>query len=92
MRTDKFNSGGKIIRAESVTPSDTDDNKFDALYVGNTAGDIESVGNLKVQLIGSSSWVTFINVIAGSYFLGSVAKVASTGTTCTNIIGLEVER
>lgn len=67
----------------AVTPSDTIAlaRTTRAIYVG-TGGD------LAVQTIGSSSPVTFRNVISGSILDIRIGQVFATGTTAQDLVGL----
>ena len=82
----RWNSQGLGTSAVVCTPHATEERNFDLLYIGNTDGDPESVGNLVVRLRDSDTDVTFYNVLPGE-FPHSVKYVRAT-TTCTNILGI----
>ncbi len=68
--------------ASAITPHDT--NKIDGtagIYVGGT-------GNLKVDMCGGDTGITFAGVPAGTILPIQVVKVYATGTSATNIVGL----
>lgn len=67
-------------QAVSVTPSNSTEAHYRALYIGTT-------GNLAVIPAAGGSAVTFTNVPVG-WFPVSVRKVMSTGTTASGIIGV----
>jgi hypothetical protein len=88
MPQDKFeNTADSLISPASdcfgVTPSDSLDlaRSTRAIYVG-TGGD------LKVLTIGSSSPVTFRNIISGSILDIRIRQVFATGTTAQDLVGL----
>lgn len=83
MVTTKWNSRGRVVDAAVVTPHDTNDNKWDGLWIG-TAGD------LAVLCRDSASSVVIPDVPAGP-FPCSVRKVLSTGTTASGITGLIIQ-
>lgn len=66
----------------AVTKHDTNENKFDALYIGVT-------GDVAVVTKERSASVIFKAHPVG-YMPVSVVKVLSTGTTATDIVGLLV--
>ncbi len=81
----------QAYRAAAVTPSNTVDipsvssqdgsgNNGCVLYIG---GD----GDVKVTTTGGDD-VTFIGLLAGTFFPVQVTRVWATGTTATNIIAL----
>ena len=84
MSKEQWNSKGRGVAGEAVTPSDTADNEFDCLYIGGT-------GDLVVELRDDTSPSTFSARPVGD-FPYSVKKVYSTGTTATNILGITVGR
>lgn len=67
-------------RAFTVTPSDTAPNVHSYLYVGTG-------GNVAIVTEAGDS-VTFTNVPSGSYIWIRTAKVMSTSTTASSIVGL----
>ncbi len=68
--------------ATAITPADSDlDNQMRSLYIGGS-------GNLKVTTVNGHA-VTFVGLVAGTILPVSVKRVWSTGTTATNIIGLD---
>lgn len=69
--------------AYAVTPSDTAQNIFTALYIG-TAGDVNILPD--DQAISSTSYVLFKNVPAGTTLPIAGKKVLSTSTTASNIV------
>ncbi len=71
---DNFTNGA------AVTPNDTTAVAFDALYVGGA-------GNVAVEMEGGAS-LTFSGVPVGTMLKIGVVKVLLTGTTATNIVGL----
>lgn len=73
-------SGKTALTGVSVTTSDTNDNKYDALWIG-IAGDVAVVPR------SGNAAVTFKNVPIG-WFSVSVDKVMSTNTTASEIIGV----
>lgn len=73
---------GLAIDGASVTPMDGTAQNYNALYVG-------SGGSLAVTLRDSSASVTFVNVGDGEFLPLRVKYILSTGTTATNIIGLQ---
>lgn len=83
MSTHIFSSRDAIISAEAVTPSDTAEQNFDAIFVG-TAGD------LAVQCIKDSAPVTFKNLANGTFLRVNVAKVLDTGTDADDIVGCQM--
>ena len=87
----KWNSQGLGTSAVVCTPHDTEKREFDLLYIGNTDGDPESVGNLTVRLRDDDTDTVFYNVLPGE-FPYSVRYVRATGTTCTNILGIIKDR
>ncbi len=71
-------------RAAAVTKSDTNDsgNIFHGLFIGLG-------GNLAiVPLEGASANVLFQGINSGTLLAVGCAKVLSTGTTCSGIVGL----
>lgn len=80
----RWNSKGKIVEAVAVTPSDSADNEYDALYIGG-AGDVAVVHR------DDTSAVTYISFPVGEFLPASVKKVMATNTSATNILGLTVE-
>ncbi|WP_276681463.1 spike base protein, RCAP_Rcc01079 family [Thalassolituus oleivorans] len=85
---DKWKKATKTIdsvaeSAFAITPSDANQLAIAtrSLYIG-TGGD------LVVQLVEDTAPITFINVISGSILPIRVQKVLSTGTTATDLIGL----
>jgi len=69
-------------RAETVSPSDSLDlaHVSRAIYVGGT-------GDLAVTMKEGGS-VTFKNVVGGTVIAIRVARVLSSGTTATDIVGM----
>lgn len=75
-------------RAQSVTPSDTvglpvqveGQEICPLLYIGGA-------GDVAVETAGGDT-VTFVGLLAGSFFPVHVRKVKSTGTTATNIVAV----
>lgn len=67
--------------ATAVTTSDTNVVKYRALYVGGA-------GNVAVTTLADSANVTFNSVPAGTTLWIECSKVLLTGTTATNIVGL----
>ena len=78
-----LNPSGRIVSAVAVTPHDTTENKFDALYVGTS-------GNLVVRCSHDTANVTFTNVQSGAILPVNVQLVLSTNTTASNIVGLRI--
>ena len=68
--------------AYAVTPHDSNANVARALYVGGA-------GNVAVVTRGRSTSVIFVDVPAGAILPVQVTKVLSTGTTATDILGLD---
>ncbi|MEM2960720.1 MAG: hypothetical protein QXQ02_03705 [Halobacteria archaeon] len=66
--------------ASAITPSDTAENAFDAIYVG-------AAGNLAVVTEGNQS-VTLTGVLAGHIYPIRTKKVMATGTTAGSLVGL----
>ena len=66
---------------KAVTTSDSTAVKYRALYVGGA-------GDVAVTTLGDSANVTFKSVPAGTTLWISCVKVLATGTTATNIVGL----
>lgn len=67
--------------AYAITPSDSASNRARSLYIGVS-------GNVAVETPGRSSSVVFTAVPVGVLPV-RVVKVLSTGTTATNILGLD---
>lgn len=69
--------------AWAITPHDTTDENFvsRAIYVG-TGGDV-------VAVMKSTAVVTFKNVLGGTILPVRVQRVNATGTTATDMVGLE---
>jgi hypothetical protein len=67
--------------AIAVTASDSTIVKYRALYVGGA-------GDVAVQMLADGNSVTFKAVPAGTTLWIEVDMVKSTGTTATNIVGL----
>jgi hypothetical protein len=67
--------------AVAVTPSDTTAVKFRALYIGGT-------GDVTVQTLGDGTTTTFKAVPVGTTLWIGCTLVKTTGTTATNIVGL----
>lgn len=84
MAKEKWNSKGKIVSAEAVTPGDAATHEYDALFIG-VGGDIA------VLCRDDSSSVVFKTIGDGEFLPMSVKRVLSTGTTATDIVGLIVE-
>jgi hypothetical protein len=82
----KWNSRGKAVRAEAVTPHATEKREYDALWVGNDDAVPSMVGNLVIRAKDSDVDVTLYNVVAGTPIPISVRYIRDT-TTCTNIVG-----
>ena len=84
------NTNGETAPAHNafvVVPSDTTDFKDDAgefvpraIYVGVS-------GNIKVDMLGNGTAVTFSNVPVGMWSI-RVSKLYATGTTATNIVAV----
>jgi hypothetical protein len=70
-----------LRHAAAVTPADATAVKFRALWVGGA-------GNVTVQCVGDTTTTTFTAVPAGTWLWVGVIKVMSTGTTATNIVGV----
>ena len=64
----------------SITPSDSTEVAFSAIYVGGT-------GNVAVETVDGTA--TFTSVPVGSIIPVCAIKVLSTGTTATNLVGLK---
>jgi hypothetical protein len=64
----------------TVTPDDSTAVNFDALYVGTG-------GTVKVKDLDGTDG-TYVNVSNGQILPVSVSRVYSTGTTASNIVGL----
>lgn len=77
--TDRYSS------YEVVTPSDSTDVTFDALFVGGA-------GNVTVnpETGGQGGNITITGVTAGSILPIAGYRVRSTGTTATNIVALRI--
>jgi len=75
-----WNVNDRAIEGTAVTPHDTTEVKYDALFIG-TGGDVA------VLLMNDTIAVTLKNTADGSFLPIGVKKVLSTGTTATNIIG-----
>jgi len=71
-------------KGEEVTPDDSAPNVFDAIYVGG-AGDVEV--RLQNDVVGS---IIFVAVPVGSILPIRTSLILATGTTATNIIGLNL--
>lgn len=71
------------IHAVAITPSDATDltNGTRGLYVGVT-------GNVKVDMLGGDTAITFVGLAAGVVHPLRVSRVYSTGTTATSIVGV----
>ncbi len=67
--------------AAAVTPSDSTEVQFSALYIGGA-------GAVAVETAGGDT-VTFAAVPVGTVLEVAVVKVLSTGTAATNIVGLK---
>lgn len=72
-----------VERAAAITPSDDNDlsEPTRGIYVGAS-------GDVKVDLFGGSTAVTFTALAAGVVHPLRVTKVYSTDTTATGIVGL----
>jgi len=69
------------VNCIAITPADTDlTAPVRAIYIGGS-------GNLKISDTGGGA-VTFSNVPAGVILPVMARRIWSTGTTCSNIIGL----
>lgn len=77
------NASNRAYDGEIITPSDTVQNQYDALYIG-TGGDVTIV------FPGKSTTVLFENVQTGSILPVAVDYVYSTGTAASNIVGLRI--
>lgn len=80
------NSTGLDSPAENsaaVTPNDSTDLAFTtrALYIGGA-------GDVKVDMVGTGTAVTFAGCLAGTVLPVRVERVYSTDTTATNIVAL----
>lgn len=75
-----FQNNGIVNNWSAVTPSDTADNYFNGLYVG-VGGDVSIKG------ADNGTQITFKNVPTGALLPVATAKVMSTNTTATNILG-----
>ena len=77
------NPGNQARNAAAVTPHNTNDltTAAKALYVGGA-------GNVKVDMQGDGSAVTFTGVTAGTVLPIMVSRVYSTDTTATAIVAL----
>jgi len=73
----------KYQQAVEITPGagDVTVSGPDAFYIGGT-------GDVKVDFVGGGT-VTFENMIVGNIYPFEITKVYQTGTTATNIIGLD---
>jgi hypothetical protein len=67
--------------ANTVVTSDASAQKYKALYVGGA-------GNIKVLMVGDTANTTFNSVPAGTTLTINVQFVYATGTTATNLVGL----
>lgn len=67
--------------AEAVTPSNSTEVAYSAIYVGST-------GNVAVETPAGDT-VTFVGVPTGGIIPICAVKVLSTGTTATSIVGLK---
>jgi hypothetical protein len=67
--------------ATTLTPSDTNNHNIKALYVGG-AGNVSVTTN-------EGTTVTFTAVPVGSILPVAVQRVRATGTTATNLVGLD---
>lgn len=76
MMVDIYPSSGS-----AVTPSDSEEVNFTGLYVGTT-------GDLTVLMASDTSPTTFSNFPVGM-FPFRVKKVMSTGTTASDIVGVQ---
>jgi len=88
MATDKFknfyvNDVSPANGGFSITPTDSDNctRVTRAVYVGGA-------GDLKITFANNET-VTFVGLVAGQTYPFRVKKVFSTGTSATNIIGLD---
>lgn len=77
------NASNRIYDAQAITPSDTVENKWDALYIGTG-------GHVVVRLPNKTTTVTFSNAQTGSILPMAVDYVYSTGTAAQNIVGLKI--
>lgn len=73
-----INDSSPAYYAKAITPSDTDDDGFRALYVGGT-------GNVALVMV-DGNVVTF-NAVSGVLPVTG-RRVNATGTTATGIVGL----
>ena len=74
-------SQAPAVHATVVTPHDTDEQYYRALYIGGT-------GNLTVRLLGDSADTLISAVPVGSILPIATKLVLATGTTATLIVGL----
>ncbi len=80
-RTGQMSVFASATSAEAVTPSDTGDHKYAALWIGGAGA-----GNLKITTPEGED-ITFASVPTG-FFSVACDRVWSTGTDVTAIIGL----
>lgn len=71
----------KWTRAKVITPSDSAEVNCSAVYVGGT-------GNLTVIMRDDTATTLFSTIPAGTVLEIACAKIMSTGTTATTIVGL----
>ena len=76
---------GRVVSKAAVTPSDVNDNEFDALFIG-TGGDIATIS------VNDSSAVTLKNYGDGEWLPEAVKKVMDTNTTATDIVGVHLSK
>jgi len=78
-RTSKQGSFASAIEAEAITPSDTTEYKFDALYIGVS-------GDVTIEMLDGTS-ILFKSVPIGMFPVKGIG-VDAIGTTATSIVGL----
>lgn len=85
MATQKWNTQDRVTHAELVTPSDSAENNYDALFVG-------TLGDLEILPVKSTVPVVLKNIGSGEFIPVPVKKVLSGNTSASNIVGLIIER
>ena len=78
-----FNKTEPATDAAAITPHDTNEitNPPRAIYIGTG-------GNIKVDMTGAGTGITFVNVQTGSILPIRVSLVYATGTTATDLVGI----
>lgn len=78
-----INDQDPVINCDDLTPNDT--TNFTKVYRGFYVG---GSGNIKIRTFGDND-VTLNNIAVGVPIPIKIKRVFSTGTTATNIVGLE---